>query len=237
MKALKTTWLVGCLILAALCAAALCAASFGAGCAREKVVRPVTPEEAGLQQGLLLELNRLRLDPHTYIPALEEHKQGFTGNRKYISKNVILLTQEGVKPVDEAIEFLKKAPAVPALKLSVGMSRAARDHVLDMGPEGKIGHFGTDGSSPGERLQRYGKPVGWVAENIGFGDARGKNMVMILLVDDGVPDRGHRKKMLSGQYTQVGIACGPHKVYRHMCVIDFAEEFVEKVVTSLDTDP
>ena len=224
MKPIQTICLAGCLLLVA-------------GCAREKVVRPVTPQETGLQRDLLAELNRVRRNPRAYLPFLEEHKQGFTGNRKYIAKNVILLTQEGVKPVDEAIEFLKQAPAVPALKLSAGMSRAARDHVLDLGPEGNIGHFGTDGSSPGERLQRYGKPVGWVAENIGFGDADGRNMVMILLVDDGVPDRGHRKKMLSGQYQQVGIACGAHKVYRHMCVIDFAEKFVEKVVTSLDTDP
>ena len=223
MKAIPTILLAGCLL--------------STGCAREKVVRPVTPAETGLQQEFLSEFNRLRRDPRSYIPILEKHKQGFTGNRKYIAKNVILLTQEGVKPVEEAIEFLKKAPAVPALKLSAGMSRAARDHVLDLGPEGKIGHFGTDGSSPGERLQRYGKPVGWVAENIGFGDAGGRNMVMILLVDDGVPDRGHRKKMLSGQYKQVGIACGEHKVYRHMCVIDFAEEFIEMPVTSRGTDP
>lgn len=215
----------------------LTACLFCTGCAREKVVRPVTPQELSLQQELFAELNRLRRNPRSYVPVLEKHKQGFSGNRKYLSANVALLTQEGIKPVEEAIEFLKQAPAVPALKLSEGMSKAARDHVLDLGPEGKIGHFGTDGSSPGERLSRYGKPVGWVAENIGFGDAGGRNMVTLLLVDDGVPDRGHRKKMLSGEYAQVGIACGEHKVYRHMCVIDFAEKFEEKVVTSLDTEP
>ena len=76
-----------------------------------------------------------------------------------------------------------------------------------------------------------------MAENIGFGDPPGRNMVTILLVDDGVPDRGHRKKMLSGRYTQVGIACGPHKVYRYMCVIDFAERFEEGLATSPGTEP
>jgi uncharacterized protein YkwD len=201
------------------------------------VVRLQTSREAGLQRELLFELNRLRANPRVYVPLLGEHKKGFSGNRKYLSKHEVLLTREGVKPVDGAIAFLKQAPPVPVLRLSAGMSRAALDHVHDTGPEGKIGHFGTDGSSPGERLQRYGKPVGWVAENIGFGDARAQNMVMILLVDDGVPDRGHRKKMLSGRYRHVGIACGPHKIYRHMCVIDFAEEYIEKVVTSPDTDP
>jgi len=210
---------------------------FSTDCAREKVLRPPTPKEISLQQEVFSELNRLRKNPRGYVPILKRYKQGFKGNRRYISEYVVLLTQEGVKPVDEAIEFLRKAPALPALKLSAGISRAARDHVLDLGPDGKVGHFGTDGSSPGERLQRYGKPVGYVAENIGFGDPPGRNMVTILLVDDGVPDRGHRKKMLSGRYTQVGIACGEHKVYRYMCVIDFAEKFEEKVVTSLDIEP
>lgn len=223
MKAILTILLAGCLITP--------------GCSRERVVRPATPEETGLQAELLVELNRLRSNPRSYIPVLREHRRGFSGNRKHIAENVFLLTHEGVKPVDEAIEFLEKAPAVPALSLSAGMSQAARDHVLDLGPDGKIGHFGADGSSPGERLQRYGKPVGRVAENIGFGDAGAQNMVKLLLVDDGVPGRGHRQKMLSGQYRQVGIACGAHKVYRHMCVIDFAEDFVEKAATSRDTDP
>lgn len=223
MKTIPTILLTGCLLLA--------------GCAREKVVRPVTPQELSLQQEVLRELNRLRRNPRNYIPVLLKYKQGFSGNRRYVSANVVMLTQEGVKPVEGAIGFLKKAPPVPALKLSEGMSKAARDHVLDLGPEGKIGHFGTDGSSPGERLSRYGKPVGWVAENIGFGDAGGRNMVTLLLVDDGVPDRGHRKKMLSGQYTRVGIACGEHKVYRHMCVIDFAEKFKEMAAISPDTEP
>jgi uncharacterized protein YkwD len=226
LKALLTTFIAGCLVLAALFA----------GCARGRM-RPVTPEEAGLQMELLAELNRLRANPRAYVPILEEHRQGFSGNRKVVSQNVILLTQEGVKPVDEAIGFLRKAAPVPALILSSGMSKAARDHVLDLGPEGKIGHFGTDGSSPGERLQRYGKPVGWVAENIGFGDAGARNMVTLLLVDDGVPDRGHRQKMLSGQYKRVGIACGAHKTYRHMCVIDFAEDYLEGAATSPGTDP
>jgi len=30
------------------------------------------------------------------------------------------------------------------------------------------------------------------------------------IVDDGVPDRGHREALLDGNYTHVGIFTGPH---------------------------
>jgi hypothetical protein len=41
-----------------------------------------------------------------------------------------------------------------------------------------------------------------------------------LIVDDGVADRGHRSIVFSGELRYAGAACGPHPVYRTMCVID-----------------
>ena len=45
---------------------------------------------------------------------------------------------------------------------------------------------------------------------------------MQLIIDDGVPDRGHRRILFSPAYTQVGVGCGPHPEWRRMCVLDFA---------------
>ena len=44
-----------------------------------------------------------------------------------------------------------------------------------------------------------------------------------MLIDDGVPNRGHRKN-LWGNFKKVGIASGPHKTYKHLSVIDFFGE-------------
>jgi uncharacterized protein YkwD len=175
------------------------------------------------------ELNRLRADPASYIPVLETYRSRFKGKRVYIPGEVTLVTNEGPAAVDEAIEYLKKASPLPAYELSETMSRAAADHVSDLGPSGNTGHYGSDGSSPSTRLRRYGTWKESVGEALGFGEKTAQRMIMLLLIDDGVPDRGHRKKLFSAKFRVVGIACGPHKVYRQMCVLDFAGEFVDKM--------
>jgi hypothetical protein len=48
---------------------------------------------------------------------------------------------------------------------------------------------------------------------------RGRDVVESLLVDDGVPDRGHRRNIYQASARLVGIACGPHPRYEAMCVI------------------
>ena len=50
------------------------------------------------------------------------------------------------------------------------MQQAAKDHVLDMGPEGKTGHTGTDGSQPKDRMSKYGKVEGMSGEHIDYGE-------------------------------------------------------------------
>jgi uncharacterized protein YkwD len=177
---------------------------------------------------LLIEINRLRENPKGYVKVLEQYKKLFKGNKVYRPGETTLLTKEGVAPVDEAIEYLKHAPQLPPLYWSKGLSRAALDHVLDLGHLGDIGHSGSDGSSLMDRVRRYGELRGLVGENLGFGYQDAKRMLLLLVVDDGVPDRGHRNKFFNRRYKVAGAACGLHKVYSHMCVVDFAEGYTEK---------
>lgn len=48
---------------------------------------------------------------------------------------------------------------------------------------------------------------------------RGRDVIESLLVDDGVPGRGHRHNIYQASAKLVGIACGPHPQYEAMCVI------------------
>jgi uncharacterized protein YkwD len=183
---------------------------------------------ASINQALFAEINQARIKPARMVKALEEYKSHFQGKELHVSGEVTILTKEGAAAVDEAINFFKGASAKPAVRLSAGMSKAAADHVNDLGPRGAVGHYGRDGSSPSDRLSRYGVWKKTIGENISFGEMVARRVVMQLLIDDGVPDRGHRKNFFREEFRVVGIACGKHTIYRQMCVIDFAGDYREK---------
>ena len=128
-----------------------------------------------------------------------------------------LMTQEGSKVWEETIkELTTKTYNLGELQWSEGLAQACFDHILDQGPKGAEGHKGSDGSSPFARINRYTTNFG-SGENLAyldFDDA--EDAVLDLLIDDGVPDRGHRKNILDSHFTHGGVSCGCHKGFTEM---------------------
>lgn len=178
-----------------------------------------------LEQTLFEELNRARRDPQIYIRQLEQFRTLFQD--QYYRKPgspVRIATREGVAAVDEAIAFLRHQPPLPSLQWSAGLSRAARELVEDQGKTGAFGH-GSGKLSMESRINRHGSWTIGYAENVAYGDYRSDGaaeVIVQLLVDDGIPGRGHRLNIFAAEYGLAGVACGPHPRQRMVCAIDFA---------------
>ncbi|MBN2008920.1 CAP domain-containing protein [candidate division KSB1 bacterium] len=178
-----------------------------------------------LEQDVVAENNRARQNPHQFATYLEQRRAFYIGKQYKPLEGTIIRTKEGLRAVDEAIRFLRNATPLQSLEANEGLSRAAKDHVDDQSVSGKTGHIGSDGSEPFERLKRYGTIGGFSGENISYGLNAARGIVISLIIDDDVPSRGHRKLIFTREFQQVGVACGYHPIFQHMCVITFASTF------------
>ena len=178
------------------------------------------------ERAVIMEINLMRTHPAEYAERyLVPMRSYYKGRLLQYPAEIPLVTTEGIAALEECITVLQHTNPLPPLLPRKGLVLAARDHAADQSSTGAIGHKGSDGSSPFERMERYGTWLQIAGENINYGDANARYIVTALLIDDDVPSRGHRKNLLNAQFGVVGVALATHKVYRALCVMDFAGEF------------
>jgi hypothetical protein len=174
-----------------------------------------------LESEILKALNQFRADPAGYAAVLRQQRQHYHGNILERPGQPDMITREGVRPLDEAISALESVHTnLDSVTHSSGLSRAAADHVLESGRRGLISHGDVE-----NRIDRYGTWSGAIGEDITYGPREAREVIVNLLIDDGVADRGHRKSLLDPRWRYVGIACGFHGRYGTMCVLDFASSY------------
>ncbi len=165
-----------------------------------------------LDMAVLAEINLARSNPKNYAET-------------YIAP---LSGRFSAEYFNECIEEMKALKPMLDYSFSPALWRMAKEHADTQGPTGKTGHDRTDGRTFQNALGDYCSSFISAGENISYGYNTARDIVIQLLVDDGVTTRGHRKNILNSGYTQAGAAVSTHSVYRHMCVIDFANGCVDK---------
>lgn len=126
----------------------------------------------------------------------------------------------------EAVDFLRRARPLQPLRWSEAMSAGALLHVLQQGHDGGMWHVGRGRSRSWDRLSEFGEWKGAVGENIHYGPATARGIVVALIVDAGVRGRGHRKNIFTPAFNVAGVAQGSHSRFGAMCVINFAGDFI-----------
>lgn len=186
------------------------------------------------EKDVILEMNKARADPKKYAdlyirPMLQYNWGGPYGANSYLvpGTNLYITTNEGKNGIQSCINDLSKRQSMPPLLPSKGLFLAAKDHVNDTGPKGITGHTGSDRSTMVQRISRYGKWEGGSGENISYGHNVGRDIVVQLLVDDGVSNRGHRNNILNKNFKYVGGSIGRHSNYTYLCVIDYANRYID----------
>ena len=172
----------------------------------------------------------MRTDPKSFIPFLKDRLSRFddSGMRYLRDDGIFMRTQEGKAAVEEAIRFLENVEPCSPLEWSRGLILAAQDHCEDAGPKGLFGHTGSDGTSPFDRMDRYGTRRGFAGENIMYGAQSPVEVIVDLFIDDGVSNRGHRVNIFKQDFTQTGIFTCPFKgQLESMNVLTYAGKYSE----------
>jgi len=179
-------------------------------------------DDSASGRAVIRELNFARENPSLYATFVAESRP-------------FHMIERG-RAVDEAVHFLKKARPLPPLTLSSGMSRAAADHCAEQ-IGGQLGHDGNDRSTPGDRISRYGSWSTTWGENISYSRKSAREVVLALIIDDGVRGRGHRKNIFNPKFNYAGAGFGPHARYRTVCTIDFAGGYAERAEPLVARNP
>jgi LysM repeat protein len=144
------------------------------------------------------EINLVRSNPVAYIPYIEDYIKELQRNGDNSS----------VQTAYELIAELRKTPRLSTLQPLQCLYVAARKHGNDQRKRGATDHQGSDGSWPWDRVLRECPELKDGNENLVGGPASIRRAVILLLVDDGIEGRGHRKTTLNPDWKYV--AC--HKM-------------------------
>ena len=126
---------------------------------------------------------------------------------------------------------LQQSKNRPMLYPEKNLCFTAALHADDMGKHGMTGHNSSDGTACFSRIGKYYK-CGNAAENCSYGYSDALDIVMQLLLDDGLPSVGHRVNILNATYNAMGTSIKPHEGYRYNCVQDFGEKILTPMASS-----
>ncbi len=203
------------------------------------------PEE----KAMIAELNLLRSDPKGYIQFLEKDLKNAKevlakygkGEKNYsISQTVRFVdgkeqpmkidtgwhyqNEEEVEAIESLIKELNNLSPLTILQPDKGLYAAAEKHANDQSRHHwSLGHRGSDKSYPWDRIRKFSPKMKDGNENLAskYPEPTAREIVLLLLIDSGIPGYGHRKNILNPKWTSV--AC--YSAGLHEGMFQWIQEF------------
>lgn len=156
------------------------------------------------EKEMIDEINLLRQNPSGYVPYVQEYIMSM---EKEIQKDPSMANMylDEISTAYELIKTLRITDPLSTLRPHEGVYDAAKIHGQDLRKNTQFGHIGSDGSYPWDRIIKAAPDLSDGNENLVGGPYEVRQAVILLLVDAGIPDRGHRKTLLNPHWSF--IAC------------------------------
>lgn len=149
------------------------------------------------EKKMIEEINLLRSNPKGYISYvrayIEEYKKAGWDEAT---------TKEEIETADELIAELEKLSPLSILKPNAKLHQVAVLHGKDMQKMEQVSHVGSDGMHPYQRI-RKATGLKEANENLVGGAMSVRESVIMLLVDSGIFNRGHRRTLLEPKWEYV----------------------------------
>ncbi len=149
-----------------------------------------------MDKEMIKELNFVRQYPKVYASIVAKYLA-------HESKSWSGLTKDEYDSGIELIEELKVMTPIQLLYPKKCVYEAAKKHGEDCKKRGYTNHTGSDNSSPFSRISSFCSNLSG-NENIVGGPKNVRTLVLLLLVDAGISNRGHRTNMLNAGWKYVG---------------------------------
>jgi uncharacterized protein YkwD len=130
--------------------------------------------------------------------------------KNYINSNEIVSSRY----TKSLFSDLKKTSNLPPLLPDHNIFELGKSHAEKSGQKGKIGHQGFSQRANKSRHSKF-------SENCAYGNSTAIDIVMQLLIDEGVESLGHRKNILNPKTTHTAVSIQPHKTEQFVCVIEY----------------
>jgi hypothetical protein len=175
----------------------------------DEYLKPYSQSLSPLQREWFYWTNYSRRDPRRFwdsavVPILKVH----TGFRNSYTSSLK--------------EDLYKTASLPFVKPNDNLFKTAQSLAAALaGKKGGPSHTAPDGQSFEDRMKSI-SVKNCAGENISFGSPNTLLMLVLLYIDEGVANMGHRKALLNPAFVEMGVGVGNYPENKVLVVQDFA---------------